>query len=139
MLHNTFMRTERLRGRKLFAELFAKGKTFAVNPFRVTWLVAGAGDGKAIPLQAAFVVPKRNFKKAAHRNRIRRRMKEAYRLNKNELREALAKEGKQLHFTCVYSAKEECPYAEIEHKIIVTLQRLAKETSGISAIPVIHP
>jgi ribonuclease P protein component len=139
MPHYTLMREERLRGRKLFSGLFARGKTFALNPFRVTWLLIDTEDGKNSPLQAAFVVPKRNFKKAAHRNLIRRRMKEAYRLNKNELSASLQKEGKGLIFTCVFASREECQYAEIEHKIIVTLQRLAKETSGISAFPANQP
>jgi ribonuclease P protein component len=134
-----FKREERLRGRKVFAELFAKGKTFGLNPFRVTWLLISDEKGKSIPLQAAFVVPKRNFKKASHRNRIRRKMKEAYRLNKNELRRILDGQGKRLIFTCVYSSREESQYAEIEHKIIVTLQRLAKETSNIPSIQAAQP
>ena len=134
----SFKRNERLRGRKNFAELFDKGKVFTLSPFRITWMIVTGKDHK-FPLQAAFVVPKRNFKKASDRNRIRRRMKEAYRLHKNELKEIMGASGKQLVFTCVYSGREESLYPEIENKIIVTLQRLAKETSGLSAIPVMQP
>jgi ribonuclease P protein component len=79
------------------------------------------------PVRAAFVVPKRNFKKASQRNRIRRRMKEAYRLNKKPFISSFPAEGHDLIFTCVYTAREETEYVEILKKIIVTLQRLERE------------
>jgi ribonuclease P protein component len=123
----TFKRTERLRGRKRFTALFAKGKTFHTAPFRTTWMYENTPN--SILVQAAFVVPKRNFKKASQRNRIRRRMKEAYRLNKHLLTAQLSSKNHLCIFTCLYTGKEESEYPEIEQKIIVTLQRLLKETS----------
>jgi ribonuclease P protein component len=129
MQSNTFSRQERLRGKTVFTRLFEKGRTFHVPPYRITWQVVPDAGTERECLQAAFVVPKRNFKKAHDRNRIRRRMKEAYRLNKNDLRLLLRERGKTLIFACLYTGKEECLYPEIENKIIVTLQRLAKETA----------
>jgi len=128
MHKHSFTREERLRGRKVFTALFASGKSFHTPLFRVTWQCTSATkDGKEC-VQAAFVVPKRNFKKATDRNRIRRRMKEAYRIHKNELRNHAFHSGVTLLFVCLYTGKEESQYLEIESKIIVTLQRLAKET-----------
>jgi hypothetical protein len=62
-------------------------------------------------------------------------MKEAYRLNKSDLPKNQGEKGFQVIFTCFYSAKEENQYAEIESKLIVTLQRLAKEINGASITP----
>lgn len=125
---------ERLSGRKLFSELFSKGRSFSLSPFRITWMLI-PDTNPSFPVQAAFVVPKRNFKKATTRNRIRRRMKEAYRLHKSGFIKNQDEKGFQVIFTFFYSAKEESPYAEIENKLIVTLQRLAKEIDGTSISP----
>jgi ribonuclease P protein component len=123
----SFTREERLRGRKVFTDMFSKGRSLHIPPYRITWQAAAAVQGREC-LQAAFVVPKRNFKKASQRNRIRRRMKEAYRMHKSALRNQLTETGGNLLFVCLYTGREECLYPEIESKIIVTLQRLAKET-----------
>jgi ribonuclease P protein component len=124
-----FSRNERLRGRKIFAELFATGKSFSQYPYRVTWKVSPESLKGSEPLQVSFVVPKRNFKKASQRNLIRRRMKEAFRLNKTEFSEKVRKAGLTIVFVCIYSGKEESLYPEIESEIIVTLHRLAQEIS----------
>jgi ribonuclease P protein component len=76
---------DRLKSRKSIDLLFKKGKSFSHFPFKVFWMQA-AGDHV---LQAAFSVSSRNFKKATDRNRIKRLMREAYRLQKNTLSEAL--------------------------------------------------
>ncbi len=137
-----FPRENRLRGRSVFAALFTNGKTFNQYPFRITWKMPVSTEPQGEALQAAFVVPKRNFKKAVHRNLLRRRMKEAFRLQQDELRQTLAETGLKLRFVCIYSAKEESPYSEIEKKIIVTLQRLVHEVkmanSGLSTHDEVH-
>jgi ribonuclease P protein component len=128
----SFSKNERLKGEKSFALLFAKGKSFHADLFRLTWMYIPAPENSAGSIQAAFVAPKRNFKKAVQRNVIRRRMKEAYRLNKHIL-PVVCKPNSLLIFVCLYTAKRESTYAEIESKIIVTLQRLVKEAGAASA------
>jgi ribonuclease P protein component len=123
-----FKKQERLRGRTTFANLFANGRSFQLSPYKITWLFVPQPIEDTIPLQVAFIVPKRNFKKAVHRNRIRRRMKEAYRLHKNSFLESFPLTNRKLIVAFYYTAKEEKLYPEIESKIIVTLQQLAKET-----------
>jgi ribonuclease P protein component len=129
MQAQTFTKEERLRGKTVFTRLFSQGRSFNVPPFRITWQLLPAGSRKGDLIQAAFVVPKRNFKKATARNLLRRRMKEAYRIHKEDLRIQLTEKGKMLIFVCVYNSKEPFLFSEIESKIIVTLQRLAKETT----------
>ena len=131
----TFNKSERLCGHSLFTLLFKNGKSFSLSPFRVTWMVSRPSPDFPAPVRAAFIVPKRNFKKASQRNRIRRRMKEAYRLHKSEFILEQQAHGNSLIFTCYYSAREECVFGEIENKIIVTLQRLGREINGAQVPP----
>lgn len=78
-LRSTFPKSERLNSKKLIEELFNEGSYFYLYPFKVTYLkMEEVGQP-----QVLFSVSKRKFKSAVTRNRIKRLMKEAYRLNKN--------------------------------------------------------
>lgn len=79
------------------------------------------------PAQFALTVPKKKFKKAVQRNRIRRLMREAYRLNKHHLYDALQKEEKQLALLVIYTGQETMPFAEIESAMQQMLRRLIKK------------
>ena len=69
---------------------------------------------------------KKKFKNATERNLLKRRMREAYRKNKHLLYQTLGKD-KQLAIMVIYIANEVVNYEQIEHKIILSLQRLVKE------------
>lgn len=76
----------RLKSSKVIDQLFMDGKSFTVFPFRVIYKFTKLPvTTYAFQLQAGFSVSKRHFKKAVDRNRIKRLMREAYRLQKNEL------------------------------------------------------
>ena len=77
-------------------------------------------------------VPKYNFHKAVDRNLVRRRMREAYRLNKQLLYDNLAGTNVQLYFCITYTSKEIVPYNQIETKIILLLQRLIEENEKVT-------
>jgi ribonuclease P protein component len=121
-MKQTFSKDERLCSRRLISQLFSQGETFHVKPFRVTWMRLPSQD--LTPAQVLMSVPKYNFRKAVHRNLIRRRMKEAYRLNKQPLCDQLAGTGHLLVFCITYTAKEIMDYDLIQAKIILLLQRL---------------
>src|SRR5438309_2863389 len=74
-----FGKTDRLKSRKQIDELFARGKSIVVFPVRVSYRFFSS---EAIILQAAVSVSKKHFKKAVDRNRIKRLLREAYRLQK---------------------------------------------------------
>ena len=93
---------DRLKSRKSIDLLFKKGKSFSHFPFKVFWMQA-AGDHV---LQAAFSASSRNFKKATDRNRIKRLMREAYRLQKNTLSEALKTGQKKITLFIIYTGRE---------------------------------
>jgi ribonuclease P protein component len=83
---------ERLKSRKSIDALFAEGKHFVVFPIRVSYLLA---DGEGA-VQIGVGASKRNYKRAVDRNRIKRLLREAYRLQKTDLVEAAMGTNKKL-------------------------------------------
>ena len=81
---NRFEKDERLCSRKLIETLFSSGKSVSAFPFRIQYLFVPRVEN-AVVSQVMFPVPKKRFKRAVKRNLIRRRAKEAFRLNKNLL------------------------------------------------------
>lgn len=120
----TFKKEERLCSKKSIDFLFKNGKTFFSYPFNVKW--SYNEPSIPTPTQVLIVVSKRNFKKATDRNRIKRLIKEAYRLNKPFLYQYLKEKNTNITFTLIYTEKEILNYQAIEDKIILTLQRLIK-------------
>lgn len=124
----TFSKDEKLSGLKSFETLTKNGESFFAHPFRITWMVADE-DQKA-PVRIAFGVPKRNFKLSVKRNRIKRLMREAYRLNKQEIYDALNLKSVKIVVMIVYTPREEPLYSGIEGKIILSLRRLLNAIDG---------
>ncbi len=116
-----FCKEERLTSIKAFAQLFTSGKSLLAYPVKVVW--AETSDGQPYPAKVAFSASRRNFTKAADRNLIKRRMKEAYRLNKSGFYHSLA--DKQVQVVFLYIAKEILPYPAVEKSIVTLLRRLA--------------
>lgn len=78
------------------------------------------------PAQAMFVAPKRNFKKSPDRNTLKRRMREAYRLNKHLFYEALNAQNKKIVLAFIYIGKKEEEYAVIENAVMKSLKKIAE-------------
>ena len=89
----TFSREERLSSRKLIEKIIEDGKSISVNPFRISWTLAELTT--AFPAQLAIAVPKRFFKRAVDRNRIKRLIREVYRKNKSGIYDSLKAADKQ--------------------------------------------
>lgn len=79
--------------------------------------------GATYPVQVAMSVPKKKFKKAVSRNRIRRLMREAYRINKHHLYQGLQVEEEQYAIMLIYTAVEELPLKQIEDSIQNIIRR----------------
>lgn len=83
-----------------------------------------------MPVQAVFAVSKRSFKSAVKRNRMRRLMKESYRLHKSGLYKCLTSNNKSLLLALIYLGSELPEYNETEAKIILILRRLTEENEN---------
>ncbi len=70
----------------------------------------------------------RHFKKSVDRNRIKRLLREAFRLNKIELKEALVEKGKGLHVFISYAAKEKPDFLQVEKAVKIILYKLVQRT-----------
>jgi len=122
---HTFSKAERLKSRKLLDELFKGGQSFVVHPFRVVYNVVELPV--KVPVQLAISVPKKRIKKAVDRNRVKRLVREAYRLHKSVHYNYFQKEEKQVALMLIYLGQANPEYSDIEGKIILTLQRLVKK------------
>ena len=118
-----FKKQERLKSRKLIEQLFKEGKSFSSFPFRVIWLFT---ENRETPLQTGFTVSSRHFKRAVDRNRIKRLMRDAYRLQKNDLLRVLTQQPKQLAIFIIYNGNELPEYEMVFEKTGSLLKRLIK-------------
>lgn len=100
---NTFGKDEKLKSKKIIDQLFNEGKSVSNNGFTLVYLVQPLHT--FYPAQAGFSVPKRHFKHAVDRNRIKRMMREAYRLNKTSFYQTLAEKKQQMAVMFVYKGK----------------------------------
>lgn len=133
----TFRKEERLSHKSLIAKLFQKGnRSLSRFPFRFTWAEA-SHDGN-YPIQVLLIVSKRNFPSAVSRNRIKRQMRELYRLNKGNLYEALAAKPEKFILSISYQAKTELSHAVLEPVFLQLFNQLKHEMANHPAAS-IHP
>lgn len=122
----TLRKAERLKSRRRIEQLFREGKHFFQYPFKVYFKASsphGSVHGGA-PLQAGVGVSSRNFKKAVDRNRVKRLVRECYRLQKNTLHEQLLKSGYTLDLFLIYTARELPDFLVLKEKLQLILSRL---------------
>lgn len=121
----SFTKEERLCNKRLIDELFHNGSSFLCYPFKVSWMAAS--QPQEFPAQVLFSVPKKRFKSAVDRNLLKRRMREAYRLNKQQyLYSSLQPLDKRIIFSVGYVGKEINDYDLIHKKMLKLLTGLAE-------------
>ncbi len=116
----TFIKSERLSSKTAIDKLFQSGKSFNSTPFKIIWLPSEEND---VPAKILISVPKRLFKKAVDRNRLKRLIREAYRKNKGLL--CFNLKNKKISFIFIFTSKTTIDYKEMDEKIISALKRLS--------------
>lgn len=120
----TFNKKEKLKSEKLIAQLFAKGQTVAVYPLRLVYLNTSFDDGAKI--KAGVSVSKRHFKKAVDRNRIKRLMREAFRLQKSFI---FNNSSAQYAFMILYIGKDGTDFDALNLKMSQLFDKFLQKTS----------
>ena len=120
-----FRREEKLKSWSAIGRMFKEGQSFGQYPLRFVWLPMEAGSAD-FPVQFTVSVPKKKFKKAVDRNRLRRQIRETYRLHKQVLYRNLDPTQQVYALMVIYVAKDMLEYPEIENNMNRGLRRLSK-------------
>ena len=125
-MKNGFNKSQHLCGETTISQLFREGKAFLVFPLRVVYRVEERVEGdKRATVRVLTSVPKKQFKHAVDRNRFKRLIREAYRLQQHELNEVLDAKGlvMDVAFTAVHNQLPEFDYLKSRMaKILHTLK-----------------
>lgn len=116
-----FPKHHKLTGKKSIDDLFSNGSVVKLYPFLAKFIIVPKEESQHHKLLVS--VPKRKFKRAVDRNLIRRRIKEAYRLNRHLLEE-IPEDKKSLHIAYIYIGNKILSFEMIETKLIESLHRL---------------
>ncbi len=124
---NTFGKQEKLKSRKLIQQVFSNGKAVTAHPFRLVFYTPA--DLMDVSVKIGVSASSRNFKKAVDRNRIKRLMREAYRLNKAELLRHAVLKNLQVAAFIIYTDKVLPDFELVNNKMKLLLSKLIKATS----------
>lgn len=125
-IRHKYNANQKLKSKKLLEQVFAKGNTFLVFPVKVFFLLhANTGNTN---LQAGVGTGKRNFKKATQRNRIKRVLREAFRLHKHALEQHLQQNNISMAVFLLFIDKEMPSSKVIDEKMKLIMQKLINAT-----------
>lgn len=125
---NTLRKAERLDRKKVIEKMFAGGaRSFSVFPLRVVYLPV---DELEATVSILVSVSKRHFKRAVKRNRVKRQIREAYRLNKHALLDALDERQRRLAVAFIYLSDEQVDSAVIEERMKTALARIVEKVTA---------
>jgi ribonuclease P protein component len=117
---NTLGKSERLKSRKQIDLLFETGKKISQFPFRVLYKTEKGNP----EIKAGFTVSSRSFSRAVDRNRIKRLTREAYRIQKAELKNKILNRGFSLHLFFIYTNRDILSFDEIKSGLKQLLNKL---------------
>lgn len=126
MIRNTLSKAERLSSKLLIEKLFAgEAKSFSAYPLRLVFIPVE--EQVSASASILISVSKKRFKRAVHRNRVKRQVREAYRKNKHTLLELLEEKEVNVIMAFIYLSDEIIPTALVEEKVKILLGRLTEK------------
>ncbi len=141
----TFHKCERLCSRRLIDRLYAEGRRLMAYPYSIQWLAIDNADrapsenrtshptppsphpAPPPPCQVMIVAPKRRFRHAVDRNRVKRLTRECYRMRKHLLYDLLAQNGLRIALALVYVGNEIMTYQQLERKMDKLVEALGAD------------
>lgn len=124
-MNQSFKKAERLKSRKTIGRLFNReGQSFAKFPLRLVFMEIEENE---VPIQFTVSVSKRKFKRAVDRNRVKRQIREAYRLNKQTLIETVEKSGKKYAWMVIFTGSELPDYRQVEKAMKKIIEKFTKK------------
>lgn len=122
----TLSKKERLKSRKTIQSLFVAKQSIKLSPLKIMWQVAN-NEG-VTKTEVAFSVPKKNFRKAVTRNKIKRQLREAYRINKFYLKIPPTNiTPLKISLMLIYVSNNQVAFEDLEKAIKHLLIRLSDE------------
>lgn len=121
-----YHKKEKLKSRTELQAIFTTGKSFSVFPIKVFFIEKDTMD-TTVPVSAGVGVSSRHFKKAVDRNRIKRLLREAYRLEKQPLLQTITVQSKTVSVFFLYLDKELPDYVLIREKMKEGIEKLIKK------------
>jgi len=121
----TFPKKEHLCGEIRLGKLYAEGKAFIVYPLRVVYKISENQDN--VPVKVLVSVPKKRFKHAVDRNRIKRLMRESYRLSKVPFINIVVSKSVSVQIAFNYVANLETDFATLKRKMEKALLQIAEK------------
>lgn len=130
---NIFTKQERICNETEITRLFEKGESFISYPVRVVWIENNNDLSKGA--KVLISVSKKKLRHAVDRNRVKRLVREAYRLNKTVLSDVIAETGKSLSLCFIWLPSDIIDFKKVERKMTDALDRIAQKISNQSVSP----
>jgi ribonuclease P protein component len=118
----------KLKSRNVIQQLFSQRKHVLVYPLKAVYIF----ENEKHPLQAGVSASKRNFKKAVDRNRIKRLIREVYRLQKPALENHLIQNKQSLSIFLMYVGKEMPEYIQLKESVEKIIKRMLKISEEVA-------
>lgn len=123
-----YPKKERLCSKFIIEKLFNEGKVLYEFPFKAFWLPINLPE--EVPVQSVINVSKKRFKRAVKRNLLKRRMREAFRLNNHKFYNSLQLQNKQIALMILFNNNSILDFAVIQDGMIKLLDKLIAKTEG---------
>ncbi len=128
--NNRFRKEEHLCSKSVIEKLYANGKSVAAFPLRAVYLTLD-GESDAPTASILISVSKKRFKHAVDRNLAKRRLREAYRLNKHPFLEGLQQQEKRMAIAILYLDKQHHTFKHLQARMVKLLNSIIEKESAV--------